>query len=135
MGVGGALLFLPIIALGGYGLISFGAFLILVKWVKAIENGTDYSLMNTTKAALFLITSREEKYKAKAAIDTFFVRGGDALAALCVFIGTTYFALNHRKVRGHQRADGPPLDRRLLSHHERVQEAQSPRVNGLGLSA
>jgi hypothetical protein len=36
---------------------------------------------------------REEKYKAKAAIDTFFVRGGDALAALCVFIGTTYFAL------------------------------------------
>jgi AAA family ATP:ADP antiporter len=93
VGVGGALLFLPLIALGGYGLISFGALLILVKWVKAMENGTDYSLMNTTKAALFLITPREEKYKAKAAIDTFFVRGGDALAALCVFIGTTYFAL------------------------------------------
>jgi len=93
VGVGGALLFLPIIALGGYGLISFGAFLILVKWVKAIENGTDYSLMNTTRAALFLLTPREEKYKAKAAIDTFFVRGGDALAALCVFIGTTYFSL------------------------------------------
>jgi len=93
VGVGGALLFLPFIALGGYGLISFGALLILVKWVKAMENGTDYSLMNTTKAALFLITPREEKYKAKAAIDTFFVRGGDALAALCVFIGTTYFAL------------------------------------------
>jgi AAA family ATP:ADP antiporter len=93
VGVGGALLFLPFIALGGYGLISFGALLILVKWVKAMENGTDYSLMNTTKAALFLITPREEKYKAKAAIDTFFVRGGDALAALCVFVGTTYFAL------------------------------------------
>ena len=62
--------------------IAFGASLMLVKWVKAMENGTDYSLMNTTKAALFLITPREEKYKAKAAIDTFFVRGGDALAAL-----------------------------------------------------
>jgi len=93
VGVGGALLFLPLIALGGYGLISFGALLVLVKWVKAMENGTDYSLMNTTKAALFLITPREEKYKAKAAIDTFFVRGGDAVAALCVFLGTTYFAL------------------------------------------
>ena len=97
VGVGGALLFLPFIALGGYGLISFGALLILVKWVKVMENGTDYSLMNTTKAALFLITPREEKYKAKAAIDTFFVRGGDALAALCVFIGTTYFALTIEK--------------------------------------
>ena len=97
VGVGGALLFLPLIALGGYGLISFGALLILVKWVKAMENGTDYSLMNTTKAALFLITPREEKYKAKAAIDTFFVRAGDALAALCVFIGTTYFALTIEK--------------------------------------
>jgi AAA family ATP:ADP antiporter len=97
VGVGGALLFLPLIALGGYGLISFGALLILVKWVKAMENGTDYSLMNTAKAALFLITPREEKYKAKAAIDTFFVRAGDALAALCVFIGTTYFALTIEK--------------------------------------
>ena len=93
VGVGGALLFLPAIALGGYGTIAFGASLLLVKWVKSIENGTDYSLMNTTKAALFLITPREEKYKAKAAIDTFFVRGGDALAALSVFIGTSFFSL------------------------------------------
>lgn len=92
VGVGGALLFLPAIALGGYGTIAFGASLMLVKWVKSLENGTDYSLMNTTKAALFLITPREEKYKAKAAIDTFFVRGGDALAALSVFVGTTYFS-------------------------------------------
>jgi AAA family ATP:ADP antiporter len=93
IGVGGALLFLPLIALGGYALISFGAVLALVQGVKAAENGTDYSLQNTTKAALFLVTQREEKYKAKAAIDTFFVRGGDALASLAVFIGTTYLAL------------------------------------------
>ncbi len=87
IGVGGALLFLPLIALGGYALISFGAVLVLVRWVKAFENGTDYSLQNTTKAALFLVTQREEKYKAKAAIDTFFVRGGDTLSALAVLIG------------------------------------------------
>jgi AAA family ATP:ADP antiporter len=93
VGVGGALLFLPLISLGGYGWVAFGAPFILIKWVKSLENGTDYSLMNTTKAALFLITAREEKYKAKAAIDTFFVRGGDAVAALSVFVGTTFFAL------------------------------------------
>lgn len=93
IGVGGALFILPFIAVGGYGYIAFGASLLLVKWVKSLENGTDYSLMNTTRAALFLITPREEKYKAKAAIDTFFVRGGDALAALAVFVGTTWLAL------------------------------------------
>ena len=93
VGVGGALLFLPFIALGGYALISFGAVLVLVRWVKALENGTDYSLQNTTKAALFLVTQREEKYKAKAAIDTFFVRGGDTLSALAVLAGTQLLGL------------------------------------------
>ena len=93
VGIGGALLFLPLIALGGYALISFGAVLVLVRWVKAFENGTDYSLQNTTKAALFLVTKREEKYKAKAAIDTFFVRGGDTLSALAVVVGTQLLGL------------------------------------------
>jgi AAA family ATP:ADP antiporter len=92
-GVGGALFFLPLIALGGYALISFGAVFLLVRWVKALENGTDYSLQNTTKAALFLVTPREEKYKAKAAIDTFFVRGGDTLSALAVLAGTQLVGL------------------------------------------
>lgn len=93
VGVAGALFFLPLIALGGYALISFGAVLVLVRWVKSLENGTDYSLQNTTKAALFLVTTREEKYKAKAAIDTFFVRGGDTLSALAVFAGTQLLGL------------------------------------------
>lgn len=93
VGVGGALLFLPFLAMGGYALVSFGAVFLLVRWVKALENGTDYSLQNTTKAALFLVTQREEKYKAKAAIDTFFVRGGDTLSALAVLIGTQLLGL------------------------------------------
>jgi AAA family ATP:ADP antiporter len=93
VGVGGALFFLPLIALGGYALISFGAVLVIVRWVKSLENGTDYSLQNTTKAALFLVTPREEKYKAKAAIDTFFVRGGDTVSALAVLAGTQLLGL------------------------------------------
>ncbi|MGA2363324.1 MAG: Npt1/Npt2 family nucleotide transporter [Candidatus Aminicenantales bacterium] len=90
VGVSGALLIFPLIALGGYTLVGLGASLVLIKWVKGFENGVDYSLMNTTKGALFLITSREEKYKAKAASETFFYRGGDALAALIFFIGLSY---------------------------------------------
>jgi AAA family ATP:ADP antiporter len=100
VGIGGALLFLPFIALGGYGIIAFGATLVLLKWVKSLENGTDYSLMKTTMAALFLKTSREEKYKAKAAIDTFFWRGGDTLSAFAVFLGTTYLAASVESYAG-----------------------------------
>lgn len=94
IGVRGAIFVLPFIALGGYAFIAIGASLLIVKWVKATENGTDYSLMNTTRHALFLISSREEKYKAKAAIDTFFHRSGDVLSALVVFIGSTYLTLS-----------------------------------------
>jgi len=93
-GVRWALLFLPFIALGGYFLIAFGATFIVVYWAKAMENSTDYSLMNALRGALYLITSREEKYKAKAAIDTFFVRAGDVLVGVIVFLGTTYLAFN-----------------------------------------
>lgn len=97
VGVTGALLFLPLIALGGYALVSFGATLVLVRWVKSLENGTDYSLQSTTKAALFLITPREEKYKAKVAIDTFFVRGGDTISALTVLVGTQLLSVTIEK--------------------------------------
>jgi AAA family ATP:ADP antiporter len=96
-GVRVAIFVLPLLSLGGYSLIGLGAALSVVKYVKAAENGTDYSLMNTTRHALFLITSREEKYKAKAAIDTFFHRSGDVLSGVLVLIGTTYFALNVQK--------------------------------------
>lgn len=94
VGISGALLFLPIIALGGYGYAAFGASLLFMKWIKSIENGTDYSLMKTARAGLFLITKREEKYKAQMAIETFFVRAGDAFQAIVVYVGTTYLALS-----------------------------------------
>jgi len=87
-GMRGVLLSLPLVALCAYGLASVGAGLAILLYVKIAENSTDYSVMNTGKQMLWLPTSREEKYKAKQAIDTFFVRSGDMLAAGVVFIGT-----------------------------------------------
>ena len=82
------MLALPVVALGGYGMAASGAGLAVLLYVKVAENGTDYSVMNTAKQMIWLPTSREEKYKAKQAIDTFFVRAGDMLAAGVVFVGT-----------------------------------------------
>ena len=86
-GVRGALFVLPAIAALGYTAVALLPMLAVVQWIKIFENGTDYSIQNTTRHALFLPTSREVKYNAKQAIDTFFVRTGDLLQALIVFVG------------------------------------------------
>lgn len=88
LGVRVALMVLPLVALGGYATLAFGAALGVVRLVKILENSADYSIQNTTRHALFLSTSREVKYKAKAAIDTFFVRTGDVMSAVLVAVGT-----------------------------------------------
>jgi AAA family ATP:ADP antiporter len=88
LGLRGALLALPLIALGGYTTIAAGAGFAVVRWIKTAENATDYSIMNTARQLLWLPTSREEKYKAKQAIDTFFTRGGDLLSAAVVYVGS-----------------------------------------------
>ena len=86
-GVRNALFILPIIAATGYTSIALIPMLMTVQWTKIFENSTDYSIQNTTRQALFLPTSREAKYKAKQAIDSFFVRFGDMLQAGVVFVG------------------------------------------------
>ena len=93
-GLRGALLALPMIALGGYAIIAAGVGFSVVRWIKTAENATDYSIMNTARQLLWLPTSREEKYKAKQAIDTFFVRGGDLLSAAAVFVGASTLHLS-----------------------------------------
>jgi AAA family ATP:ADP antiporter len=94
LGVRVALFVLPLIALGGYAIAALFPVLAMIRTVKIAENATDYSLQNTVRQILFLPTTREEKYKAKQAIDTFFQRGGDVMSALTVFIGSTLLALS-----------------------------------------
>jgi AAA family ATP:ADP antiporter len=88
IGPNGALFILPAIALTGYSVILVAPVLGLVRVLKVLDNSTDYSIQNTARQALFLPTSREAKYKAKAAIDAFFMRFGDVLQAGIVYAGT-----------------------------------------------
>lgn len=96
LGVRIALFILPIIALGGYTAMVITPALMVIFVAKVAENGTDYSLQNTVRQTLFLVTSREAKYKAKALIDTFFFRVGDTMAAALVFVGANYLELSTR---------------------------------------
>ena len=87
LGVGRSLFIHPIVALVGYLMMLRAPSFAAMGWLKVADNSLDYSLGNTTKQALWLPTSREAKYKAKQAVDSFFVRAGDVLQAGIVFIG------------------------------------------------
>ena len=94
LGVGGALFVLPLIALGSYSLFALAPVLSMIRIAKVTENATDYSLQNTVRRALFLPTSREAKYKALQAVETFFWRAGDLLSSVFVLIFITWLHLS-----------------------------------------
>jgi ATP:ADP antiporter, AAA family len=87
LGVGGALLLLPIISLLGASAMLLLPALGLIRVAKVVEKGTEYSVQTTGLNALYLVVSRDAKYKAKAVIDTFVVRGGDVCSAAAIWIG------------------------------------------------
>jgi AAA family ATP:ADP antiporter len=87
LGVARSLFVQPIVAIGGYLVMLSTPSFEAIRWFKIADNSLDYSLGNTTKQALWLPTSREAKYKAKQAVDSFCMRAGDVLQAGVVFAG------------------------------------------------
>jgi AAA family ATP:ADP antiporter len=127
-GLGAALLVLPIISLSsGVATLILPA-LIIVQIGKTLENATDYSLNNTARQMLWLPTSPATKYKAKQAVDTFFVRLGDVSSALLVYVGASVFAWS---VRGFAAANVVlgalwiVLAIRIIAQHRKL-EAERP---------
>jgi AAA family ATP:ADP antiporter len=95
-GVSWAVMILPALSFGAYNILVFVPTLYAVLAAKVAENATDYSLNNTVRNMLFLPCTYEQKFSAKQAIDSFFVRMGDVLSATLVFVGTALVALPPR---------------------------------------
>ncbi|MBD1388243.1 MFS transporter [Neiella sp. HB171785] len=93
-GVKLSLVLVPLFIFIGYALVLFVGALLLFKIIKIVENSLDYSLMNTVKQMLYIPTSRQERYEARALIETLCVRGGDMLQGLTVFVGLNVLALH-----------------------------------------
>jgi len=87
IGIKGSVLVLPVVVLIGYGLVVFIPIFSIIRVVKIIENSTDYSLMNTTRHALYLPLSAAKTYEGKTTIDAFFWRFGDLLQAGAIYAG------------------------------------------------
>ena len=78
---------LPVIAFADALAMTIVPVLAVLRIGKTAENATDYSLNNTLRNMLWLPTTKAMKYKAKQAVDTFFVRMGDVSSALLVGLG------------------------------------------------
>jgi AAA family ATP:ADP antiporter len=88
LGIGVALLVLPVAALTG----SMGFMALLILWMgsalNTLDNGFSYSINQSAKEALYVPTTKDEKYKAKAFIDMFVQRFAKAVAVV-VSLGIT----------------------------------------------
>jgi ATP:ADP antiporter, AAA family len=89
IGVRGSLFVLPTVSFTMFLSIMWFPVLAVVRTFKIAENSFNYSLQNTVQHALFLPTTREAKYKAQSAVNTFGMRLGDVLQAGIIFLGTS----------------------------------------------
>jgi ATP:ADP antiporter, AAA family len=81
VGVHIALMLLPItVALGFIGLAIVGSLAALIVFEAAFR-AVQRAIMRPARETLYTVVSREDKYKAKAFIDTFVYRGGDVVGA------------------------------------------------------
>jgi ATP:ADP antiporter, AAA family len=133
LGVPLALCILPLVALASYTVAALIPSLAIIRWVKTAENSVDYSLMNTVRQLLFLPTRRNEKFKAKQAIDCFIVRAGDVLSAGTVYVGTAILSLTVSQFAwinvalvviwlGLSIATGREFQRRVAAHDRRSRD-------------
>ena len=91
LGVGVALMVLPVAVLTA----SAGFAALPILWVGSLlntaDNGFSYSINQSAKESLYVPTSRDEKYKAKAFIDMFVQRFAKAIAVLLSLAITSIF--------------------------------------------
>lgn len=97
LGVAITLAMLPVVVIFGMiGLAVIGSLAALIVF-EAIYRAVQRAIMRPARETLFTVISKEEKYKAKAFIDTFVYRGGDVVGAwtegLITRLGMGLFAL------------------------------------------
>jgi len=80
-GLSWALALIPILLGCGFLLLGWMPALGILVVVQVLRRAGNYALMRPAREMLYVVLSKEEKYKAKNFIDTVVYRGGDAVSA------------------------------------------------------
>lgn len=81
LGLGATLALIPLMLSGGFLALGLLPVLWVLVTVQVIRRAGNYAIMRPAREMLFVVLSREEKYKAKNLIDTVIYRGGDAASS------------------------------------------------------
>jgi AAA family ATP:ADP antiporter len=81
LGLAWTLAAVPLLLVGGFLVLSFLSTLWVVVIVQILRRAGNYAVMRPGREMLYVVLSKEEKYKAKNFIDTVVYRGGDAVSA------------------------------------------------------
>ena len=71
---------LPLVTLVAFGALAWAPTLAVLAGVQILRRSLDYAIARPAREVLFTVIRREEKYKAKNAIETLVYRGGDAVS-------------------------------------------------------
>ena len=80
-GLAAVLAIIPILLATGFVLLGLSPVLGVLLLVQVIRRAGNYAVMRPAREMLYVVLSREEKYKAKNFIDTVVYRTGDAVSA------------------------------------------------------
>ena len=86
-----ALLVSPLVLLGASGIFMLAPVLLVGSFLNTADNGFSYSINQSARESLYVPTSVEEKYKAKAFIDMFVQRFAKAVAVGITLLITSHF--------------------------------------------
>lgn len=82
LGVGSLMAVVPVISVLGFVALDVSTTLAVITVFEVTRNASHYALGKPARETLYTVLPAEDKYKAKAALDTFVYRGGDALSVL-----------------------------------------------------
>jgi ATP:ADP antiporter, AAA family len=81
LGVGMALALLPAMSMLGFGLLAVLPMLVVIVGFQVLRRAGNFALTRPAREVLFTVVPREDRYKAKAFIDTAVYRTGDQVGA------------------------------------------------------
>ena len=82
LGLGPALLLMPLVTGGGFLALAASPTPWVLTGVQVFRRAAEFALVKPAREVLYTVVPREEKYAAKSFIDTFVYRSGDAIGAL-----------------------------------------------------
>ncbi|MEX5538204.1 MFS transporter [Pseudomonas syringae] len=78
IGVGGALMALPVVTLFAFTAMALAPVPATVALAQGLRRAIEFAVVRPAREVLWTVVNREEKYKAKNVIETLVYRGGDA---------------------------------------------------------